>query len=289
MVRSSQILLAISALLMSSIVMAQSSAVPSPLSKSYDAENVHLKAGETPKGLENVGIKENLGTELDLSLKFTNAKGEIKTLGDYINGEKPVILSLVYYTCPNLCNYHLNGLIEGLRKLKWTAGEEFDVVAVSFDHKEKADVALPKKQNYMKAYGRAGAEKGWHFLTGDKASVDALAKSVGFSFRFDQETKEWAHSSAAIMVSPKGKVSRYLHGVFFEEKDLRLALLEATQGKVGDLIDSVILYCFKFNPKKNKYTLYAFNLMRAGATATVVLMGLFLIPFWIRQKRNPRT
>ena len=252
----------------------------------YDPDDVQLKANELPKELEKAGISEKLGDVINLDLEFNNEKGEKVKLSEYFSQGKPVILSLIYYSCPNLCNFHLNGLNDGMKKLKWTVGKEFQVVSVSFDPNESHKVAAEKKKNYLKAYGRLGAEKGWHFLTGSKQSTEELAKSVGFSYEWSADSGEWAHSSAAILVTPEGKVSRYLHGVHFEEKDLRLALLETAKGKIGDIIDGIVLYCFRFDPKKNKYTLYAFNIMKAGATATVILMALFLAPVWIRERRK---
>lgn len=263
------------------------SVLAAPLaSLSYDKEEMSLKADELPKELEQAGIKEQLGDSLDLNLKFTDDKGETVALKKYFASGKPVILSLVYYSCPNLCNFHLNGLNDAMRKLKLSIGKDYHVVAVSFDHRESYKTAAEKKKNYLKAYGRVGAEEGWHFLTGSEENLKALAKSVGFSFRWDENSSEWAHSSAAILITPEGQISRYLHGVHFEQKDLRLALLETADGKIGNFIDGIILYCFRFDPKKNKYTLYAYNIMKAGATATVILMALFLFPVWLREKRE---
>lgn len=252
----------------------------------YDPKQVHLPADQLPQALENAGIKERLGENVDLNLRFTDERGESVAISDFFKKDRPVILSLIYYSCPNLCNFHLNGLNDAMRKLKWTVGDEYQVIAVSFDHKESAELAKAKKESYLQAYGRPAADKGWHFLTGDEASIAKLAQSVGFSFAWNEETKEWAHSSAAILLTPEGKISRYLHGVHFEEKDLRLALLETAEGKIGTVIERIVLYCFRFDPKKNKYTLYAYNVMKAGATATVFLMGLFLVPVWMRERRS---
>lgn len=251
----------------------------------YDTEKVELTGNELPKELKKSGIVEKLDTQLDLDLPFIDDEGQEVTLRKYFSKtKKPVVLSLIYYSCPNLCNFHLNGLTDGLKKLKWTIGKEFDVVSVSFDERETPTTASAKKENYLKAYARPGAEKGWHFLTGKKENIKKLADSVGFSYSWQEETKEWAHASAAIMVTPEGKVSRYLHGIHFEKQNLRLALLETSKGNIGNIIDNVVLYCFRFDPKKNKYTLYAYNIMKAGATATLFLMALFFVPVWRRER-----
>ena len=254
--------------------------------QAYDTKEIDLKAQELPKELAKAGISERLGDTLDLGLSFLNEQGENVTLAQLFADGKPIILSLVYYSCPNLCNLHLNGLNEVLRKLQWTVGKEFKVVSVSFDSREGAPLSAEKKKSYLQAYGRAEGEKGWHFLTGTQQSIEKLAQTVGFSYHWSEETKEWAHSSAAILVTPQGKISRYLHGVYFEPQDMKLALLETSQGKIGTVIDKILFYCFHFDPKKNKYTLYAYNVMKAGATLTVLLMGLFLVPVWFRERHS---
>lgn len=248
--------------------------------KAGGAENV------LPHQLENVGITEKPGARIDPSLVFTNEAGEKVTLGDYFKRGKPVMLSLAYYNCPNLCNYHLNGVKDALREMNWTPGNEFEYLVVSIDAKETPDLAADKKANYMKAYGRVGAEKGWHFLVGEQASIDALADSVGFKFRWDEEGKQWAHSAAAIILTPSGEISRYLFGVYFEPQTMRLSLVEAGQGNVGSLVDKLILYCFHYDPKASKYTLYAMNVMRGGAILIVLALLAFMTPFWLRQRRT---
>lgn len=248
--------------------------------QSGEAENV------LPQQLENVGITENLGGKVDLNLAFTNEAGERVALGDYFRRGKPVMLSLAYYSCPNLCNYHLNGVKDALRNMNWTTGTEFEYVVVSIDSKETPKLAADKKANYVKAYGRPGAEKGWHFLVGDEASIQALAQQVGFKYSWDEKGQQWAHSAAAIVLTPAGEISRYLFGIVFDAQTMRLSLVEAGQGNVGSLVDRLILYCFHYDPKASKYTLYAMNVMRGGAILVVLVIFAFLLPFWLRQRRQ---
>lgn len=243
-------------------------------------------AAERPVALEGVGIDEKLGQKIDLSLPFRDENGAAVTLGQYFDGKTPVILSPVYYSCPRLCNFHLNGLTDALKGLDWSAGGKFRVIAVSFDPKETADVAGPKKANYMKMYDRPGTEGGWTFLTGDEASVSALMSSIGFKYRWNEDEKEWAHASAAIVLSPTGLITRYLPGIMFEPKDLRLALTEASAGKIGSFVDQLVLYCFHYDPSQSRYTLAAVQIMKLGGFLMILILGLWLLPFWIRSRRR---
>lgn len=239
-----------------------------------------------PQMLEGVGIEEQMGKKLDLSLSFKDETGAPVTLSKYFDGKTPVILSPVYFSCPRLCNFHLNGLTEALKGMDWSAGGKFRVIAVSFDPKETAEIAGPKKANYMKLYDRPGTEGGWTFLTGDEANVAALMKEVGFKYRWNEEEKDWAHASAAIIVSPSGMITRYLPGIMFEPKDVRLALTEASEGKIGSFVDQLVLYCFHYDPSQSRYTLAAVQVMKLGGGLMVLILGLWLLPFWIRSRRR---
>jgi len=250
-----------------------------------------MLSSERPAELQGVGIQERLGTVLDLSLEFKDENGETRTLGSFLNGSKPVIISPVYYNCPGLCNFHLNGLTEGLQKLDWNPGEKFEILAVSFDAKETPDLAKNKKANYMKMYNRSGTDHGWHFLTGSEASIRGLTEALGFQFKWNEKEKEWAHASAAIVVSPNGTISRYLPGIVFEPQNVKLALLEAGQGKVGNFIDGLVLYCFEYSPHKSGYALAAYKLMKVGALLMVFVLAIWLLPIWIRswKAEEPRS
>ena len=248
----------------------------------YDGSPQPKLSTEKPPEMEGVGIEEKLGSQLDLSIPFTDENGQSVTLGQYFDGKTPVILSMVYYSCPGLCNFHLNGLVEGLKTVDWSLGKNFKMIEISFDPKENATLATAKKATYMKVYNREGAEKGWHFLTGNAESIKRITENIGFKYKWIESEQEWSHASAAIVTTPKGVLSRYLPGVFFEGRDLKLALNEATAGKTGNFIDSLILYCFQYNPHQSKYTLVAFNLMKLGGALMVLIMALWLFPFWRR-------
>jgi protein SCO1/2 len=255
---------------------------------SYDGKPAPMVASEQPKELEGVGIDQLLGGKIDLDLPFKNEEGQVVTLRSYFDGKHPVILSPVYFTCPGLCNFHLNGLTDALKVMEkdWSVGGKFQVVSVSFDSKETPENAKTKKETYMKIYDRPNTEKSWHFLTGDEASVQALTKSLGFKFKWDEAGKEWAHASAAIIISPDGTISRYLPGIMFNPQDIKLAVIEAGDGKIGSVVDSLIMYCFKYDPHQSKYTLYAFNVVKAGGALMVLVLALWLLPVWVRARRE---
>lgn len=258
----------------------------SAVAMAYDGKPAPEVADVKPAELKDVGIDEKLGTQLDLNLKFKNEKGELVALSSFYNGQQPVILSLVYYSCPGLCNFHLNGLTDGLKGLDWNVGDKFQVLAISFDPKEDSALATTKKESYMKVYGRPGTESGWHFLTGDAETIQKLTSAVGFKYKWVESENEWSHASAAVVTTPKGTISRYLPGIFFESKDIKLALNEASKGKIGTFIDSLILYCFQYNPHQSKYTLYAFNVMKLGGALMILFLGIWLIPIWRRNLRR---
>ena len=239
-----------------------------------------------PDELKNVGIEEQLGKKIDLGLVVTDETGQKRPLSSFFATHRPVILSPVYFSCPNLCNYHLNGLTDTLKKVDWSPGNQFEVVAFSFDAREKSDVAALKKQSYMKLFDRPGTETGWHFVTADEATIQKLTRDVGFKFKWLEETKEWSHASAAIVLANDGTISRYLHGIQFEPRDVKLALNEASNGKVGNIVDSVMLFCFKYDRHQSKYGLQVYRVMQLAGAITVAILAMWLIPVMIRAKRE---
>lgn len=243
-------------------------------------------ASEVPEEIQGVTITEKLGNHLDLNLTVTDENGKSLPLSTYFSKGKPVILSPVYFSCPGLCNFHLNGLIDALKRLDWSPGQKFEIVALSFDAKETPDLAAKKKQNYMKEYGRPGTEGGWHFVTADEATIKKITDTVGFNFKWDEKNSQWSHASAAIMVSPEGKIARYLHGIMFEPRDVKLALNEAADGKVGSFVDSAMLYCFKYDNHQSKYGLQVFQLMKIAGALTVLALGLWIGKAMIQAKRE---
>jgi len=243
-------------------------------------------ASEVPKEFKDVGITEHMSAQVNRDLTFTDEDGKSVTLGSFFDGKRPVILGLVYYGCPNLCNFFLNGVVDSFKNLEWQPGREFQFIAVSIDPSEKSSLAKEKKANLLKEYGRAGTENGWHFLTGNEANIKELAKEVGFGYKWDASTKQWAHVAAGIVLTPQAQVARYLYGIMFDVKTLRWTLIEASRNQIGGFVDRVLLYCFKFDANSHKYSFYSYNLMRAAGALTVVLMGLFFVPFWRRNWSN---
>ena len=241
------------------------------------------RADETPHPLRGITVEEHLGDFIDLNLIFTNEQGQSLKLKEYF-GSDPVLMTIVYYNCPSLCNFHLNGLFEGLKKLSgyWTAPYQF--IIISMDSTEKTPLAKEKKANYLNQFKSLRGEN-IHFLTGSENSIKKLSDSLGFSFRWDEETEQFAHSPVAYTLSPKAMISRYLYGVTFEPRTLKLSLLEAGAGKTGNMIDRILLFCYRFNPKENKYTLYAVNIMKVGGGLIILALMFLLIPVWIKERK----
>lgn len=255
----------------------------------YDAKTVEVTGHELPKELQNVNVEERLGTQLDLNLTFTAEDGNQVPLGSVFSKGRPVVFAMVYYNCPSLCNFHLNGLVETMKNLKWTVGRDFDVVAVSMDHTETPDLAQAKKHNYWKSYGERGPLDGWHFLVGSQENVKALADQLGFKFEWLEEKKQFAHAATTYVLTGDGKISRFLHGIQPEVVTLRMSLLEASNGQIGSIFEQALMFCFQFDPQKNKYTLYAWNLMRIGAILMVLMLMILILPVWWRDQARNRT
>lgn len=240
-------------------------------------------AGPVPEALQDVGVDERLGTALPLDLEFRDEQGEIVTLGKFFERGRPVLLTLNYYKCPMLCGLQLNGLATGLEELDWTPGAEFEVVTVSINPLETPALATEKKQNYIRKMGRPAAAAGWHFLTGREPQIRELADSVGFRYALDPETGEYAHAAAVMVATPDGNVVRYLYGIEYPAKNLRLALLEAADGTIGSPFDRLVLYCYHYDPSSRRYAPVAMNIMRVGGGVTVVALGLTLGMLWARE------
>lgn len=251
---------------------------------------VPVRAAErTPRQLENVTILEHLGETLDPKLTFRNEAGEQVALGDFFKAGKPVILTLNYYQCQTLCSIQLNGFLEGLKTLDWKVGENFRVVTVSIDPNNTPAQAAEKRKQYAQALNQRDAD--WNFLVGDEANVRALADAVGFLYRFDAETNQFAHSAAVYFLSPEGKITRYLYGIEYSARDLKFALMDASQGKLGSAMEQLILRCFHYDETLGKYTPFAMNSMRTGAVVTVSALGLLLTILWrrdIAQRRGEK-
>lgn len=244
-----------------------------------------MPTGNSTEVLKKVDIEQRLGNQIPLDLKFRDESGREVRLAEYFAKGKPVALTLVYYECPMLCNQVLNGAVGAFQALTFTAGKEFEVVTVSFDPREGPELAAKKKETYLKRYKREGAEAGWHFLTGDKASIDALAESVGFHYAWDEQSQQFAHASAVMVATPQGKLSHYFYGIDYAPKDLRLAFVEASEGKIGSPVDSLLLFCYHYDPASGRFAPVMGVLRAAGVLTVFGVVGLIL---FLRRKSKRR-
>jgi len=234
-----------------------------------------LPANVRPPQLEGVGIDEHLGRPIDLSLTFIAENGYPVALSEYFHQGRPVILNLVYYNCPMLCTLVLNGQTEALRAIPWTPGKEYEVVTVSIDPRESFDVSRKKKAIYMGSFDRPAP--GWHFLVDHDGNAKKLAEMAGFHYRYDPRIEQYAHPAAIMVLTPEGRMARYLYGVRYSPRDLRFALAEASEGRSTMAIEKILLFCYHYDPKSGAYVLFATNVMRAGGLLTVALIAFFLI------------
>jgi protein SCO1/2 len=209
-------------------------------------------------------------------LQFRDEAGKAVTLGDYF-GKKPIILSLVYFSCPMLCTMAENGLLHSLQEVKFSVGNQFDVVTVSFDPHDTPELAAGKKAVYVGLYGRKGADRGWHFLTGDEASIEALTRAVGFRYKYDAQAKQYVHATGIMVLTPQGKLARYYYGIYYPSRDLRLGLVEASANKIGSPVDEVLLFCCRYDPQTGKYGVMISRIIQLSGLMTVLsIAGLIL-------------
>jgi protein SCO1/2 len=239
------------------------------------------KALSLPAALQGVGIEQRLDQQLPLSLVFRDETGRSVPLSTYF-GRKPVLLALVYYQCPMLCTQILNGVETSLRAVSLNPGEDFEVVSVSFDPSDTPDLAARKKMNYLQRYGRPGAANGWHFLTGDQANIKALTDAAGFHYRYDPKTRQFAHASGIFILTPLGRLSRYFYGVEYASRDIRLGLVEASNNRIGNPVDQVLLFCYHYDPATGRYGAVAMNMVRFAGATFVLICGSFLLVMWRR-------
>jgi protein SCO1/2 len=248
-----------------------------------------LLAQATPDGrppiLRNVSIEQRLDSPLPLDLEFRDESGRTVRLRDYF-GRRPVVLVLAYYDCPMLCTQVLNGLVSAMQVLSFDAGREYEVVTVSFDPRDDASDARAKKVPYVARYGRPGAEAGWHFLTGEPKAIAALTEAVGFRYAWDERLEQFAHASAIYVATPDGRLSRYFYGIEYAPRDLRLALVEASKGKIGTPVDQLLLYCYHYDPAAGRYGAVVMNMLRVAGVVFVLILSTFLFVMWRREKRR---
>jgi protein SCO1/2 len=242
--------------------------------------------GVRPDILKDVGIDQKLNETIPLDLSFRDERGNPVLLSQFF-GQKPVIISLAYYNCPMLCTQVLNGLEEGLKNLSMDAGKQFNVLTISIDPSEKPPLASAKHDLYTGIYGHPGAAEGWHFLTGDEPQIKALASALGFRYAYDPETKQFAHASAIMILTPEGRISRYLFGIQYRPRDLRLGLVEASAGKIGTPIDQVLLFCYHYDPITGKYGLVISRTIKAAGLLTVLAIGIMV--FFLRRGEHYAT
>lgn len=233
--------------------------------------------------LQKIDVIEHLGETIPLDLKFTNDQGRSVILGDYFNRGKPVLLTLAYYRCPMLCGLVLNGLTKGVSQLDYLPGEQFQMLTISINPKESYRLAEAKKKNHVEALNKPVKKSSWVFFTDSTGSAKQLADALGFKYYYVEERDEYAHPAVTFVLTEDGKISRYLYGIEYKESDLRLSLLEASQGKIGSTIDRIILYCFHYDPDEGGYVLFAGNLMRIGGVITVLIIGSVLGVLWRKE------
>jgi protein SCO1/2 len=244
-----------------------------------------VPTGKSNEVLKQVDIEQKLGAQIPLDLKFRDESGREVRLGEYFAKGRPVALTLVYYECPMLCNQVLNGAVGAFQGLRFTAGKEFEVVTVSFDPREGPDLAAQKKETYLRRYKREGAEEGWHFLTGDEASIKALADAVGFRYAWDEQSRQFAHASAVMVATPQGRLSHYFYGIDYAPTDLRLAFVEASEGKVGSPVDALLLYCYHYDPSTGRFA-PVMAVMRVAGVLTV--FGVVALIFYLTRVTRRR-
>ena len=244
-----------------------------------------IVASNVPPKMQHVTFSQRLGEPLPLDARFADESGSAVTLGDYF-GRKPVVLAFVYYQCPMLCPLVMNGISSALKVVPFTVGNEFDVVLVSFDPRDTPEAANAKKRAHLQHWGVPETGNGWHFLTGTEEQIQRVASAAGFTYQWDEETQQFSHVSGVLVATPDGRLSRYFYGVEFSPKDLRLALVDSSQGRLGSIVEELLLYCFHYDPSSGKYGAVFMNIMRLGGVLTVGLIVAFIVLMRWRESRH---
>jgi protein SCO1/2 len=260
---------------------------PAPAQPSYSLQDSNLKPA-LPGALAGVSIEQRLNQQVPLDVIFRDEAGRSVPLSSFFEPAKPVVLALVYYRCPMLCTEILTGLESSLKAVSLDAGRDFQVVSVSFDPKDTPELAASKKQMYLKRYNRRDSANGWHFLTGDEANIRALTDAVGFHYKYDPATGQFAHASAILILTPEGRISKYFYGVEYAPRDLRLGLVEASREKIGTPVDQILLYCYHYDPATGKYGAIAMNIVRGAAAVFLLVGGAILLVFFRRDAARDR-
>jgi protein SCO1/2 len=243
-----------------------------------------------PAQLGDVGIEQRLGEQVPLRVPFRDESGKAVLLGDYFQHSRPVILSLVYFNCQMLCSQVLTEIAHSMRRLKFDAGKQFEIVTVSFDPRETPAMAAAAKAKYLAMYARPGSENGWHFLTGDQSSITAVSNAVGFHYRWDPQTKQFAHATGIMLLTPEGRVAQYYYGARYFASDLRLGLIQASHNRIGTLADQIVLYCYHYDPRTGRYGAIVFRVIQVSGGFTLLILGsLLTFLLWADRKRRRRT
>lgn len=241
---------------------------------------------QVPAELEGIDLVDRSGETVPADIALIDESGQTVRLGAFFNHEQPILIQLVYYSCPMLCTQVLNGYLAAAKKLDWIPGRDYTVVTVSFDPRDTAALAAGKKATHVAELGKPEAAAGWHFLVGDSTETRRLADALGFSYRYDPIGKIYAHPAGMFVLTPEGTISRTLYGIEFSPKDLRLSLTEASQGRLGTPLDKFLMYCYQYDPKTHKYALVAMNVMKAGGLVTLIVLGALLGALWARERRR---
>ncbi len=249
------------------------------------AFSANAQQATTPAILSKVGITQNLNARIPPDLLFRDETGKSVRIGDFF-GRKPIVLSLVYFDCPALCTEVLNGELRTMKAISLDLGKDFDAVTVSFEPKDTPALAKAKRDVYAGQYGRPEAADHWHFLTGEQQSIDALTNVVGFHYAYDSSIRQYAHAAAILVLTPDGRIDRYFYGVIYPARDVRLGLVEASEGKIGTLTDHALLYCYQYDPMTGKYGVVVMNVLRAAGGLTVLLLGIFMTVMFLRERKR---
>jgi protein SCO1/2 len=261
-------------------------ALPAAAQGVHDAAPGGMTSNQVPPILKNVRYEQRLDNQVPLNLSFRDESGKSVQLSDYF-GRKPVVLILAYYRCPMLCSQVLAGATHAFRQLPFRIGQQFNVLTVSFDPRETPPLAASSKQTYIASYGHAEAASGWHFLTGQQPQIAALTQAVGFHYAWDQTTQQYAHATGIVVLTPSGKVAQYFYGIDYPSQDLRLALVQSSQERIGSLADEVLLYCCKYDPNSGRYNAIIGRVLQiAGAFTLLILGGVLFLLFYLDKKKR---
>ncbi len=256
------------------------------LTAAVGAGNARAQQATTPAILNKVGISQNLNAQIPVDLQFRDENGKTVRIGDYF-GKKPILLSLVYFDCPALCTEVLNGQLRTMKAISLDLGKDFEAVTVSFEPKDTPALAKAKRDVYAGQYGRPDAMDHWHFLTGDQPSISALTDAVGFRYAYDSSIRQYAHAAAIMVLTPEGRIDRYFYGVVYPGRDVRLGLVEASEGKIGTVTDHALLYCYQYDPMTGKYGIVIIRVLRAAGGLTVLVLGIFMTMMFLRERKRP--